>query len=406
MFTAKIWWQSNYKVPFMHKIIIFLILVFINSITYADTIINGDARFELYQAQLKNKRVALFANSSSRLEQQNIVTFLLNHNIKVTKIFTPEHGFNLDSDAGMMVNKQQNNSIPSSITIVSLYGKKNKPDTQDLKNIDIIVFDIQDVGVRYYTYISSLQKLMEAAVDNNKPLLILDRANPNGFYIDGPVLESKYKSFVGMQNIPVVYGMTIGEYAKMLIGENWLDVTPKSKAKKLALTIIPIKNYTHARKYQVADKPSPNLPNMTAIYLYPHLGWFEGTLLSIGRGTSMPFQVIGHPFYKENFSFTPQPMIGARTPALSGQLCHGWDLRNSYRQEPPAAQINLGYLITAYNEFPQPDKFFTPFFDKLAGTNQLRQQLVAGNTESQIRLSWQPKLQKFRQIRNKYLLYP
>lgn len=388
--------------------IIFFFICYLTLSLYAnaESIINGDARFELYESQISNKKVAVFANNSSQVNGQNIVDFLIKKQINIVKVFTPEHGFNVEADAGSAVTNQ--NSADSKVKIVSLYGKKDKPSKSDLADVDIIIFDIQDVGVRYYTYISSLQKMMEAASEYNKPLIILDRANPNGFYIDGPILEPKYKSFVGMQAIPIVYGMTIGEYARMLVGEKWLDLKPKSKASQLKLTIIPVANYTHASKYQLTDKPSPNLPNMTAIYLYPSLGWFEGTRLSVGRGTSMPFQVIGHPDYKTDFSFTPHPMSGATNPPLNGKLCYGWDLQMPADEalEQTNGKINLEYLLRAYKEFPDKAHFFTNFFDKLAGNSNLKQQIIAGKTESEIRSSWQPGLTKFATIRNKYLIYP
>lgn len=390
----------------MRIIFFFICYLMLSLYANAESIINGDARFELYESQISNKRVAVFANNSSQVNGQNIVDFLIKRQINIIKVFTPEHGFNVEADAGSAVTNQ--NSADSKVRIVSLYGKKDKPSKSDLVDVDIIIFDIQDVGVRYYTYISSLQKMMEAASEYNKPLIILDRANPNGFYIDGPILEPKYKSFVGMQAIPIVYGMTIGEYARMLVGEKWLDLKPTSKASQLKLTIIPVANYTHASKYQLTDKPSPNLPNMTAIYLYPSLGWFEGTRLSIGRGTSMPFQVIGHPDYKTDFSFTPHPMSGATNPPLNGKLCYGWDLQMPADEalEQTNGKINLEYLLRAYKEFPDKAHFFTNFFDKLAGNSNLKQQIIAGKTESEIRSSWQPELTKFATIRNKYLIYP
>jgi uncharacterized protein YbbC (DUF1343 family) len=389
------------------RVIFFLICsIILPFFAQAESIINGDARFELYESQISNKRVAVFANNSSQVNGQNIVDFLSKKQINIVKVFTPEHGFNVEADAGSAVNNQ--NSADSKPKIVSLYGKKDKPTKNDLADVDVIIFDIQDVGVRYYTYISSLQRIMEAVSEYNKPLIILDRANPNGFYIDGPILEPKYKSFVGMQAIPIVYGMTIGEYARMLVGEEWLDLSPKNKSQQLKLTIIPVANYTHASKYQLTDKPSPNLPNMTAIYLYPSLGWFEGTQLSIGRGTSTPFQVIGHPDYKTDFSFTPHPMSGATNPPFNGKLCYGWDLQMSANDalEQVNGRINLEYLLRAYKEFPDKAHFFTNFFDKLAGNDSLKQQIIAGKTESEIRSSWQPGLKKFATIRNKYLLYP
>lgn len=370
------------------------------------SIINGDAQFSKYLALLQNKRVAILANNTSKIESQNIVDAWIKHKVDIVKIFTPEHGFSGLNDAGAKISNSKD--AARNIQIISLYGNKNKPTPGDLSDVDIIVFDIQDVGVRFYTYISSLQKLMEAAVENNKPLIILDRANPNGFYIDGPVLESKYKSFIGMQPIPIVYGMTIGEYAQMLVGEHWLELKPKSTADKLKLTIIPVKNYTHHDKYQLNEQPSPNLPNMTAVYWYPSLGWFEGTRLSIGRGTKTPFQVLGSPLYKTNFSFVPISTIGAQNPPYKNQRCYGWNLEMS----PIAAlhqvdgQIQLRYLIDAYKKYPDKANFFTPFFVKLAGTKQLQEQIVAGDSESKIRAGWQPGLIKFKLIRSKYLLYP
>ncbi|HCY39688.1 MAG TPA: DUF1343 domain-containing protein [Neisseriales bacterium] len=389
----------------MKNILLVLALILqLTTANAANTLQAADANFASYLPLLANQRVAIFTNNASQVDGQNIVKVLLQHNVNIVKIFSPEHGFSGLSDAGTKVA----NSEESNLQIISLYGKKDQPSAQDLNNVDVIVFDIQDVGVRYYTYISSLQKLMEAATNNHKPLIILDRPNPNASYIDGPILEAKYKSFVGMQAIPIVYGMTIGEYAKMLVGEKWLDLMPKSKASQLKLTIIPMLNYTHASKYQIDIRPSPNLPNMAAIYWYPSLGWFEGTQLSVGRGTEMPFQVLGYPRFKSEFSFKPQPSIGALNPPLNGQICHGWNL-----QMPESAvflqingQIQLRYLIDSYQQFPNKSKFFTPFFAKLAGTDSLRQQIIAGTSESEIRRSWQKGLQQFKLIRIKYLLYP
>ena len=389
----------------MKNILLVLALILqLTTANAANTLQAADANFASYLPLLANQRVAIFTNNASQVDGQNIVKVLLQHNVNIVKIFSPEHGFSGLSDAGNKVA----NSEESNLQIISLYGKKDQPSAQDLNNVDVIVFDIQDVGVRYYTYISSLQKLMEAATNNHKPLIILDRPNPNASYIDGPILEAKYKSFVGMQAIPIVYGMTIGEYAKMLVGEKWLDLMPKSKASQLKLTIIPMLNYTHASKYQIDIRPSPNLPNMAAIYWYPSLGWFEGTQLSVGRGTEMPFQVLGYPRFKSEFSFKPQPSIGALNPPLNGQICHGWNL-----QMPESAvflqingQIQLRYLIDSYQQFPNKSKFFTPFFAKLAGTDSLRQQIIAGTSESEIRRSWQKGLQQFKLIRIKYLLYP
>lgn len=391
---------------FMKKLIHILtaIITSVASVNANELIQPADANFTSYVPLLKNQRVAIFANNASQINGQNIVNALLERKVNIVKIFSPEHGFSGLSDAGSEVA----NSQESNLQIISLYGKKDKPSVEDLNNVDIIVFDIQDVGVRYYTYISSLQKLMEAAAENNKPLIILDRPNPHAYYVDGPILEKKYKSFVGMQQVPIVYGMTIGEYANMLVGEKWLDLKPKVKAQTLKLKIIPITNYTHNSQYQITTRPSPNLPNMTAIYWYPSLGWFEGTQLSIGRGTAMPFQVLGYPTFNTEFSFTPQPTAGAMNPPLIGQLCHGWDLQMSESRayQQTYGKIRLDYLISSYQEFPKKDKFFTSFFVKLAGTDLLRQQIIMGKSESEIRASWQNDLQQFKLIRAKYLLYP
>lgn len=379
------------------------IITSVASVNANELIQPADANFTSYVPLLKNQRVAIFANNASQINGQNIVNALLERKVNIVKIFSPEHGFSGLSDAGSEVA----NSQESNLQIISLYGKKDKPSAEDLNNVDIIVFDIQDVGVRYYTYTSSLQKLMEAAAENNKPLIILDRPNPHAYYVDGPILEKKYKSFVGMQPVPIVYGMTIGEYANMLVGEKWLDLK-SNKAQTLKLKIIPITNYTHNSKYQITTRPSPNLPNMTAIYWYPSLGWFEGTQLSIGRGTAMPFQVLGYPTFNTEFSFTPQPTTGAMNPPLNGQLCHGWNLQmpESTAYQQTYGKIRLDYLISSYQKFPEKDKFFTSFFVKLAGTDLLRQQIIMGKSESEIRASWQNDLQQFKLIRAKYLLYP
>lgn len=377
-----------------------------NHLAYAsNTIFPADTKFESYLPLIKDQRVAVFANSASEINGKNIVDALISRKVNVVKIFSPEHGFSGQSDAGAVVASESKgiNNLP----IISLYGKKDAPDDDDLKDVDIIIFDIQDVGVRYYTYISSLQKLMEAAVKYDKPLIILDRPNPNAFYIDGPVLEMHNKSFIGMQAIPIVYGMTIGEYARMLVGEKWLDLSPGDKAKKLRLTIIPMDNYTHMDHIKLNVPPSPNLPNMTSIYLYPSLGWFEGTKLSVGRGTQTPFQVLGNPRYKHlGFSFIPNSKPGALNPPFKDKICYGWDLR---MDESDALknnlQIHLRYLIEAYQEYPDKTHFFTPFFTKLAGTYTLQKQVIAGYSESKIRASWQPQLEKFKKIRKKYLIY-
>lgn len=388
---------------------IYLLISFLSFISscFAENILIQPAaiNYNSYESLIQNKRVAVFANNASQVNGKNIVEFLLNHNIKIVKIFSPEHGFDGVSDAGVTV---KNNSVHN-IPIISLYGKKDKPSPQDLSDIDVILFDIQDVGVRYYTYISSLQKIMEAATINNKPLIILDRPNPNANYIDGPILESDLHSFVGMQPIPIVYGMTIGEYAQMLQGEHWLELTPKSKSQQLKLTIIPLIDYNHNSYYKLPVKPSPNLPNMNSIIWYPSLGWFEGTKLSIGRGTKTPFQLLGtNQINPTEFSFIPQSMVGALNPPLKGKICYGWNLIMSESEAITRTnkKIQLGLLINSYKEFKDKPNFFTPFFDKLSGNHTLRQQIINNVSESEIRRSWESGIENFKQIRTKYLIYP
>ncbi|MEN9946088.1 MAG: hypothetical protein RLZZ293_474 [Pseudomonadota bacterium] len=380
-------------------------LLFISQIAYSSTIINGDEQFNQYQNLLTKRKIGIVANNASVLSNgQNIVEFLRSKQINIQTIFALEHGFSAKVDAGEAINSGQE----SGIKLVSLYGQHKQPTATDLAKLDLIIFDVQDVGVRYYTYISSLQKVLEAGAKFNKPILLLDRANPNSFYIDGPVLDKNYRSFVGMQTVPIVYGMTIGEYAKMLIGEHWLELNNKQLA-NLRLTIIPIKNYTHASLYTPPQPPSPNLPNLSAIYWYPSLGWFEGTKLSVGRGTAMPFQVLGSPVLTSKFSFIPQSVKGAQNPPFLAESCFGWDLRMSPTQvlNTTNKQIKLSYLIQAYQQYPDKKKFFqADFFDKLAGNSQLRQQIIAGESEEAIRRSWQIGLNKFKLIRAKYLLYP
>ncbi|MDD3267396.1 MAG: DUF1343 domain-containing protein, partial [Burkholderiales bacterium] len=340
---------------------IFIILfTFLSSLALANPIQIQAAAYktESYFPLIKNKKIAIFANNASVVDNENIVTFLKKNNINIVKIFSPEHGFTGTADAGDKVSNSNVDGIP----IISLYGKKEAPDAKDLSDVDVVIFDIQDVGVRYYTYISSLQKLMEVLTLNNKPLIILDRPNPNAYYIDGPVLDKKYKSFIGMQSIPVVYGMTIGEYALMLKGEQWLDLKPKSLASKLNLTIITIDNYTHQDVYAPSVRPSPNLPNLNSIYWYPSLGFFEGTKLSIGRGTNFPFQVIGSPYLKQTeFSFTPKSMFGSQKPPLNNQICYGWDLQmdSTIAKQQIDGQIQLKFLIQSYKQYESKEAFFT-----------------------------------------------
>ena len=384
-----------------------------------NTVITGAERMQAYLPWLKGKTVAVFANQTSMVKNTHLVDTLLASGIKVVKIFGPEHGFRGDADAGEHVTdaKDKKTGLP----IISLYGNHKKPTPEDLKDVDVLIFDIQDVGVRFYTYISSLQYYLEAALENHKPLLILDRPNPNGFYVDGPVLDMKFTSFIGMQPVPVVYGMTIGEYALMLTGENLLspkanainayNVTTKPTADTpFHVQIIKCKNYDHSTKYLLPVMPSPNLKEMQSIYLYPSTCFFEGTVLSEGRGTDKPFQYFGHPSLPKNlFAFTPNPNAGAKNSKCFGQKCYGWNLSGSNKSVLKIVdkKIQLKYLIEAYKLFPGKDSFFLKnnFINKLAGNDILVQQIKDGKTEAEIRASWQPKLSEFKIIRKKYLLY-
>ena len=384
-------------------------------------------RMELYLPMLKGKAVSVFANQTSMVLGTHLVDTLLSRGIRVTKIFGPEHGFRGVASAGEKINNGLDKK--SGLPIISLYGSHKKPTSADLKDVDVVLFDIQDVGVRFYTYISSLEYLLEACIENNKPLIILDRPNPNGFYVDGPVLDKKYKSFIGMQPIPIVYGMTMGEYAQMLIGQKWLaspaqstlininknadmrlSIYGKNAIPKFNLTIITCDNYTHATKYELPVPPSPNLTAMQAIYLYPSTCLFEGTVLSEGRGTAMPFQIYGHPSLpKHLYSFTPMPNEGAKSSKCYNQLCYGYNLSDTKEAtlKKLGCKINLTYIIDAYQLFPQKDSFFLTnnFFDKLAGNNALMAQIKAGKSIAEIRKTWDKDLAKFKAIRKKYLLY-
>ncbi|WP_143306995.1 exo-beta-N-acetylmuramidase NamZ family protein [Chitinophaga vietnamensis] len=367
---------------------------------YATNIVTGAARTEAYLPLLKNKRVALLVNQTATIGHTHLVDSLLKLHVRIQKIFSPEHGFRGNADAGETVANSTDEK--TGLPIVSLYGAHRKATAADLQDVDIIIFDIQDVGARFFTYISSLQEIMESAAANNKPLLILDRPNPNGDYVDGPILDTAFRSFVGMQRVPVVHGMTVGEYAKMLNGEGWL-----SNKRTCQLTVITCKNYDHHTFYELPVKPSPNLPNMAAVLLYPSICFFEGTAISLGRGTDKPFQVYGSPeLPKQGYTFTPRSVEGAKNPPLKDQQCYGEDLSHSPEAAPGKhRQLQLKWLISAYQAFPQKDKFFIPFFNKLAGNSQLMQQIKNGASEADIRKSWEPGLSRFKAVRKKYLLY-
>lgn len=393
-------------------------------------ILPGAYQVKQYMPLLKGKRVGVFANNTATIGNTHLVDTLQRLGVHIIKIFGPEHGFRGTANAGEKVDTYTDPQ--TGIPVISLYGKKRKPSKEDLADLDVLLFDIQDVGVRFYTYISSLQEFMESMMEHNKPLIILDRPNPNGFYVDGPVLDTAFKSFIGMQPVPVVYGMTIGEYAKFLIGENLLNKEVRaskgkngasessSRNKGFNLTVIKCMNYTHDSKYVLPIKPSPNLPDAASVYWYPSTCFFEGTALNEGRGTDKPFQVFGHPSLpKHLYAFTPVANAGATDPKLKNQLCYGWNLSGSTDQilQEINNRIQIRYLLEAYKLFPDKENFFIKtkkanakpadyFFNKLAGNAELMQQIIEGKTEKEIRASWEPKLEKFKKVRKKYLLYP
>lgn len=360
----------------------------------------GANRTSIYFPLLQDKKIGVVANQTSVIFKNDksythLVDSLFSLNISVKKVFAPEHGFRGDADAGELI--KDGIDVKTGIPIISLYGENKKPTNEQLLGIDIVVFDIQDVGVRFYTYISTLHYVMEACAENNIPLIVLDRPNPNAHYIDGPVLDMKHQSFVGMHPIPVVYGMTIGEYAIMINGENWLknQIT-------CDLIVVPISNYSHEIPYSLSIKPSPNLPNYQSINLYPSLCFFEGTNVSVGRGTDMQFQIYGSPFLAMNsFSFTPQPNYGAKSPPHQGVECYGEDLRFY----PKLNELNLTWLRDAYSLSLDSNVFFNDFFKKLAGNDELQRQIEQGISIEEIKESWEKDLKSFKKIRKKYLLY-
>jgi uncharacterized protein YbbC (DUF1343 family) len=384
-----------------------------------EQIIPGAARISVYLPLIKGKRVGVFANQTSIVGTSHLVDTLTSLGVTVKAIFGPEHGFRGTADAGEKVGTYVDKQ--TGIPVISLYGSKRRPSADDLKDIDVLIFDIQDVGVRFYTYISSLQEFMEAALLNHKPLLLLDRPNPNGFYVDGPVLEKKFKSFVGMQPVPVVYGMTLGEYAMMLLGEKWLSpeanavnayniTTQPTADTPFHFMVIKCQHYTHKSTYTLPVKPSPNLPDMQSVYLYPSTCFFEGTVLSEGRGTDKPFQVFGHPLYpKKLYAFVPRPNEGAKSSKHYYETCYGWDLSGTTQQVLAEVdnKVQVKWLLEAYRLFPGKDSFFLKnnHFDLLAGNDLLMQQVKDQESEEAIRQSWEPALTEFKKIRKKYLLY-
>ncbi|MBQ2852474.1 MAG: DUF1343 domain-containing protein [Bacteroidales bacterium] len=359
----------------------------------------GASRLELYLPEIKDKNVGIVANQTSIFNDTHLIDTLLTYNIDIRKIFTPEHGFRGKADEGASVG----NSIDekTNIPIISLYGNNKKPTSSQLEDIDVLLFDLQDVGTRFYTYISTMTYVMEAAAENDISVIILDRPNPNGFYIDGPVLEDENSSFVGLHQVPVVYGLTIGEYALMVNGEHWLKDSLQCN-----LQVIPLGDYDRDCIYRLSVKPSPNLPNWESVYLYPSLCFFEGTVVSVGRGTQFPFQVYGHPSIQADFTFTPRQAEGRNKPLLCDKQCFGKNLTDyAHNFKKEKAKINLSWLIEAYNQLKDKEKFFNNFFLKLSGTKELQQQIEDGLSEKEIRDSWKEGLDKYKEIRKKYLLY-
>ena len=391
-----------------NKTLVFILLIYFGTLTFIksqsfckDCFAAAADRPELYLPLLKNKNVIVAANQTSLLKNKtHLVDFLVENNIKIKSIFAPEHGFRGIADAGEHV--KSGTDSKTGLPIVSLYGDNKKPKAEYLKGADVILFDIQDVGVRFYTYISTLSYIMEAAAENHVEVIVLDRPNPHDGYTDGPLMKNAWKSFIGLHNVPVVYGLTIGEYGNMVNGEKWLKSGATAK-----YTVIPMLNYHKKQRYGVSGKPSPNLPNDNAINLYPSLCFFEGTQVSVGRGTSLPFQIYGSPWTKDlPYQFTPQPTEGAKDPFLNGKLCYG---ENLSKKDYNLREIDLEWLLKAYKNYKNPAQDFflkNLFFDKLAGSDVLRKQIVTGKTAKQIRESWKNDLDEFEKIRQKYVIYP
>ena len=380
---------------FKNTLLFILFFQFSNSV-FSQEIIQGAERVDYYFNKLNNKKIAIIANNTSVINTSkgstHIIDTLIARGISINKIFSPEHGFLGDKDDG----EKFENAFYNNIEIISLYGGNRRLKDEDIEDIDIIIFDIQDVGVRFYTYLSTLHYAMQSAARKNKKFIIMDRANPNSFYIDGPVLDLKNSSFIGLHPVPIVYGMTIGEYGLMINGEGWLE-----NNLKVDLEVIKLKNYNHKLKYEPPIRPSPNLPNIQSIYLYPSLAFLEKTEVSVGRGTTIQFQIYGHPDFKCDFSFTPQPNFGSQYPKLKGVLSYGEDLRK-YKT---SNMIELKWLINSFAQINDKNNFFRSDFDRLSGTSNLKKQIIEGMSESEIRDSWKEGLEKFKKIRKKYLLY-
>ncbi len=389
--------RGRFKLDLLFKNTLLFILFFqFSNSVFSQEIIQGAERVDYYFNKLNDKKIAIIANNTSVIETSkgntHIIDTLIARGLSVNKIFSPEHGFLGDKDDG----EKFEDTFYKDIEIISLYGGNRRLKDDDIEDIDIIIFDIQDVGVRFYTYLSTLHYAMESAARKNKKFIIMDRANPNSFYIDGPILDLNNSSFIGLHPVPIVYGMTIGEYGLMINGEGWLE-----NNLKVDLEVIKLKNYNHELKYEPPIRPSPNLPNIQSIYLYPSLAFLEKTEVSVGRGTTIQFQIYGHPDFKGDFSFTPQPNFGSQYPKLKGVLSYGEDLRNYETSN----MIELKWLINSFTQINDKNNFFRSDFDKLSGTSNLKKQIIEGLSESEIRDSWKEGLEKFKKIRKKYLLY-
>jgi uncharacterized protein YbbC (DUF1343 family) len=359
---------------------------------------------------LKGKRVAVVTNNTGVIGPTSIVDTLLRLKVKVVKIFGPEHGFRSNTEAGAYV--KNNRDVKTGLPVISLYGSNKKPTKEQLKNVDVVLYDIQDIGVRFYTYISTMCYVMEACAEFKKECIILDRPNPNGFYIDGPVLRDEFRSFLGLHNVPIVYGMTTGEYARMANEEGWLGRKKAAEPGdtnrlRCKLTVIEMVNYDRNASYALLVKPSPNIPNPQSVLLYPSLGLFEGTIVSLGRGTYLPFQVVGHPSFSDtSFAFVPMPTSLNKEPRYVNQRCYGLDLRRSDFLFDHPRRLELRWLQRMYRDLGKKHEFFEINFNYHAGNSELQEQIKSGMPESEIRKTWTKDLDKFKEIRKKYLLYP
>ena len=395
------------RIPGYFMVLALFCLSFLLSCSHSrcqDDIQTGAEQTDMYLPMLEGKRLGIVANQTSVISNTHLVDSLISLGdevVSIRKVFSPEHGFRGEAEAGLIIEDEVD--ARTGLSVISLYGRNRKPSAEALNDLDAIIFDIQDVGARFYTYISTLFYVMQACAENDKELIMLDRPNPNGFYVDGPVLDTNYRSFVGMHEVPVVYGMTIGEYALMINGEGWLG-----NGLVCDLEVISCLNYDHTMYYALPVSPSPNLPNMNSVYLYPSTCFFEGTVISEGRGTEFPFETFGHPLLENaDFTFVPKSIPGkSANPKLIGEACKGMDLRYLRNSTKHDRRINLSWLLFAYENYPDKENFFIPYFEKLAGSAQLRRQIMEGITEDEIRSTWSDELAAFKKIRKKYLLYP